>query len=146
MLKFFFNYTINKASKSSLGPIFTDFVTKHLNNAEKIGRLHVQSLMKTLENWGPLLSRITPGEKEKLELIAVIEELCIDNEKLKDAFHIIIQYLNSELKVIDDKNLIDWSTATGSSYVLMEGYYEIEETQHKKFVDKLEKYIKQLSS
>ncbi len=101
--------------------------------------------MNTLKNWNPLFQRIVPSDKEKLELIAVIEDLCIENEKLKDAFHIIIQYLNSELKVIDDQNLISWSQANGSSYILMEGYYEIEQNSHKKFVEKLSKYISQIS-
>jgi len=133
------------ASISSLHPIFSDFNRRNLGNSDKIGRSHVQSLLKTLENWNPLLQRIVPSEKEKLELIAVIEDLCIQIEKLKDAFHIIIQYLNSELKVIDDKNLIDWSHASVSGYVLMEGYHEIDFPQHKKFVEKLEKYINQLS-
>lgn len=116
-----------------------------MRNSEKIGRAHIQNLLKTLENWAPLFQRIVPSEKEKLELIAVIEDLCIENEKLKDAFHIIMQYLNSELKVIDDQTLIDWSKNSSSSYVLLEGYHEIDSIAHKKFVEKLEKYISQLA-
>lgn len=103
-------------------------------------------MLNTIQNWDPLLQRLIPSEKEELELIAVIEDLCIEFEKLKDAFHIIIQYLNSELKVIDDKTLINWSQASVSSYVLMEGYHEIEALQHKIFVEKLEKYINHLTS
>jgi len=129
-----------------LSPIFNDFIDRYLCSSEKIGRSHIQYLLKTLENWDPFFQRIVPSEKEKLQLIAVIEDLCIEHDKLRDAFHIIIQYLNSELKVIDDKTLISWSTIPVSSYVLMEGYNEIEASQHKKFVEKLEKFINQLSS
>ena len=127
-------------------PIFNDFINRNLGNFEKIGRSHVQSLLNILQIWDPLLQRLIPSEKEKLELIAVIEDLCIELEKLKDAFHIIIQYFNSELKVIDDKTLVNWSQSSRSSYVLMEGYHEIDPAQHKKYVEKLEKYINQLSS
>lgn len=143
---FFHKNLLYLASISALHPIFSDFIDRNLANSEKIGRSHLQSLLKLLQNWDPFLQRIVPSEKEKLELIAVIEDLCSELEKLRDAFHIIIQYLNSELKVIDEKTLIDWSQASGSSYVLMEGYHEIDPSQHKKFVEKLEKYISQLSS
>jgi hypothetical protein len=101
--------------------------------------------METLGNWSPLFSRIVPSKKEVLELIAVIEFLCIEIEKLRDAFHVIIQYLCSEMKIIENEVLIEWHNSINSSYVLLEGITNIDPNEHKFFKDKLEKYVKQLN-
>ena len=147
--KFFFQ--INKifnflASKSSLDPIFADFTERYLSNCEKIGRANIQNLMNTLQSWAPLFQRLVPSEKEKLELIAVIENLCLLHVKLSEAFHVIIQYLNSELKIFDKDILVKWSKLDQSNYNLMEeGCINVDTVHHKKFVEKLVKYINQLS-
>lgn len=102
-------------------------------------------MYEILGSWSPLFSRIVPSDKEVLELIAVIEFLCVELEKLKDAFHVIIQYLSSELKIIKDEVLIDWHNSVYSKFVLLEGITEINSEDHQFFKDKLDKYVNQLN-
>merc|ERR1711957_1003891 len=83
-LKFSFKYkTFSDTALSCLRPIFEDFIDRYLSTLDKIGRRDIPKLMETLGNWQPLFIRLIPEDNDVLQLISVIEFLCIEQEKLK---------------------------------------------------------------
>jgi hypothetical protein len=127
-----------KAALFSVFKTFTDNAKKSSNPINIVEEIKI-----LLSNWRGLFSRFVPNEKVQLQAIAVIEEICIEIPDLTDAFHVIIMIMNSELNAIGDEILKNWAEAEESVYSTSEEDKVIPEEFHKKFVEKMKKYIEQ---
>jgi hypothetical protein len=132
------------AIKACLEVIFEDFVKK--TNISKLSKNHLSLLSETLVNWKGLFPKFVTNETDQQNLIAVIEDLCIQFPQLADGFHLIIQYLNSDkIDALSDGVLKRWYEDEVSQYPTSEeGMKEISESAHQDFREKMKKYIDQL--
>ena len=79
-----------------------------------------------------------------IDLISVIEKLCIDINEIKEAFHIIIQIMNSdEIDFISDEAIFKWRDNKESFYPTHESKVIIPENIHQENLQKMEKYIEE---
>lgn len=127
-----------------MSEIVKDFVNKHLVNSN-FQKNHIPLLSNCLGNWKGLYSRFVPNSDEQLNFISVLEDICIENPKAIEFFHVIIQLLNSEkFSVLEDEVIKDWGSSKLSEYSTSEGDKTISEEYHKLFVDKMKKFLDQL--
>jgi hypothetical protein len=127
-----------------MSEIIKDFVNKHLSDTN-FQKYHISLLSTCLESWKGLYSRFVPNEGEQLNFISVLEDICNENPKAIEFFHVIIQLLNSEkFSVLDDEVLKDWGCSKLSEFPTSEGDKTISEEYHKLFVDKMKKFLDQL--
>ncbi len=111
-------------------------------NGSSFQRIHIPKLENLLHDWKRLFPRFVPDENEQMNLLAVLEEVCIENSAFIDVFHVIVQYLNSdEFSVLSDTVIKQWVQNENSSYPKMDEIIYISEDIHKQFVEKMKKYI-----
>ncbi len=133
------------ATKACFSAIFDDFLRNKLNN-ENFSKNNLHLLKSLLTYWQGIFTRFVPNENEQLYFISVIEDLCIENPKLIDVFHIMIQYLNSEeFSVLSDDVILKWSELEKSEYPTSEGFKTIPEDYHRSFKDKMKRFLDKLS-
>ncbi len=105
-------------------------------------KVHIPKLEKLLHDWKRLFPRFVPDITEQLNLLSVLEEVCIENSLFIEVFHVIVQYLNSdEFSVLSDSVIQEWIQNENSSYPKMDEIKYIPEEFHKQFVEKMKKYI-----
>lgn len=84
-------------------------ITKFLNG-QKFSRQHIDKIGNLFKSWKNIFTRFVPNKEVELHLISVIEQLCIEIDEIKSAFHILIQVLNSDkCNVIGDESIIEWN-------------------------------------
>jgi hypothetical protein len=132
---------LNIAIKVCLSTLFKDFSEKILNGSS-FQRIHIPKLENLLQDWKRLFPRFVPDETEQLNLLAVLEEVCIENSLFIDVFHVIVQYLNSDdFSVLSDSVIKEWAQNENSSYPKMDEVIYISDDFHRQFVEKMKKYI-----
>ena len=131
------NNTFAQTMKVCLYVIITKFL-----NGEKFSKRHIQEITKLFKEWKPLFERFVPNENEQLQLISVIEQLCIEIEEIGSAFHIIIQILNTEeCNIIGDEVILKWNKNIDSYYEELEGKVYIPKNVNENNKKKMAKYI-----
>ena len=134
----YWNNTYEETMKICLSIIITKFL-----NGKKFSRQHIEKIGDLFKSWKNLFVRFVPNKDVELHLISVIEQLCIEIDEIKSAFHILIQVLNSEkCNVISDESIINWNKNEESYYDEIEGKVYIPKDINKENKKKMEKYIK----
>jgi hypothetical protein len=127
-----------------MSEILKDFVNKNLGTSN-FQKQHIAILSYYLEKWKGLYTRFVPNSEEQQNFIAVLEDVCIENPKAIEFFHVVIQLLNSEkFSVLEDEVIKNWGNCKTSEYPTCEGEKSISEEYHKLFVDKMKKFLDQL--
>ena len=135
----FWETTNAETIKTCLTPIFIHFL-----NGENFNHNHIKKLEELLLNWKNLFKRFVSTENDMIDLISVIEKLCIDINEIKEAFHIIIQIMNSdEIDFISDEAIFKWRDNKESFYPTHESKVIIPENIHQENLQKMEKYIEE---
>ena len=131
------NNTFAQTMKVCLFVLITKFL-----KGEKFSKRHIKEMTKLFKEWKPLFERFVPNESEELQLISVIEQLCIEIEEISSAFHILIQILNSEeCNAIGDEAILKWNRSSESYYEELEGKVYIPKNVNEANKKKLQKYI-----
>ncbi len=124
-----------------LSTIFKDFKDKNLNNCS-FQRTHIPLLENCLVNWKRIFPRFVPDEAEQVNLLAVLEDVCIQIPEFIDVFHVLVQFLNSDdFNVLSDEVIKEWAESDDSSYPKMDEIINIPDEYHKLFVEKMKKYL-----
>lgn len=140
-IKIIFNFL---ATKMCFSIIFKDFSDKIIKN-ESFGRHHIADLEALFRKWKGIFTRFVPNENEQLLFISVLEDLCIENPKFIDVFHVIVQILNKdEFSVLSDDVIERWADRDTSEYPTVDGGKEIPAEYHKSFKEKMKKFLEQL--
>ena len=135
----FWEKTNAETIKTCLNPIFNHFL-----NGENFNHTHIKKLQELLNNWKNLFKRFVSTENDMIDLICVIEKLCIDISEIKEAFHIIIQIMNSEdCDFISDDAIFKWRDNKESSYPTSESKVVIPDNIHQENLQKMKKYIEE---
>ena len=101
----YWNHTYEEIIKICLSVIITKIL-----NGKKFGRQHINEIGNVFKIWNNIFTRFVPNKEVELHLISVIEQLCIEIDEIKSAFHILIQVLNSDkCNVIRDESIIEWN-------------------------------------
>ena len=136
----FWEKSNSETIKTCLIPIINDFL-----KGENFNHNHIEKLKEILFNWKMLFNRFVSTEEDMINLISIIEKLCIDINEIKEAFHIFIQIMNSEeVNIISDNSILKWRDKKESSFPTSDGMVIIPDDIHKKNLDKMKKYIEQL--
>lgn len=137
-MKLNFNFL---AIKVCLSTIFQDFKDKNLKNGS-FQRSHIPLLESCLVNWRRIFPRFVPDETEQVNLLAVLEDVCIQIPEFIDVFHVLVQFLNSDdFNVLSDEVIKEWAGSDDSSYPKMDEIINIPDEYHKLFVEKMKKYL-----
>jgi hypothetical protein len=134
----YWNHTYEETIKICLSVIITKFL-----NGQKFGRQHINKIGEVFKSWKNIFTRFVPNKDVELHLISVIEQLCIEIDEIKSAFHILIQVLNSDkCNVIGDESIIEWNKNEESFFDEIGGRIFIPKEINKENKKKMEKYIK----
>ena len=134
----YWNHTYEETIKICLSVIITKFL-----NGEKFGKKHIDKIAELFKSWKNIFTRFVPNKEVELHLISVIEQLCIEIDEIKSAFHILIQVLNSDkCNVIGDESIITWNKNEESFFDEIGGRIYISKEINKENKKKMEKYIK----
>ena len=134
----YWNHTYEETIKICLSVIITKFL-----KGKKFGRQHIDLITKEFKTWKNIFTRFVPNKDVELHLISVIEQLCIEIDEIKSAFHILIQVLNSdECNVIGDESIITWNKNEESFFDEIGGRIFIPKEINEENKKKMEKYIK----
>lgn len=133
----FWEKTYEETLKACLIPILTLFMKQ-----ESFNHNHIEPLKNLLIDWKGLFTRMIPNPETQVNSISVLEEVCMEINEISEAFHIILQLLNSdELNVISDDAIKEWASNSESKYPTDGGDVYISQSFHTKFNEKMKKYI-----
>ena len=134
----YWNHTYEETIKICLSVIITKFL-----NGQKFSRQHIDKIGNLFKSWKNIFTRFVPNKEVELHLISVIEQLCIEIDEIKSAFHILIQVLNSDkCNVIGDESIIEWNKNEESFFDEIGGRIFIPKEINEENKKKMEKYIK----
>ena len=132
--------TYEETMKACLMPIVRDFL-----HDEHFTMNHIQPLRELLVKWKPLFKRMVVNDDVEVNLIGVIEYVCMEITEMSEGFNIFIQVLNSdEMGVLKDKNIKTWAAREESWFPNSEGNVDIPEDVHKLNLSKMQKYLETL--
>ena len=106
---------------------------------------HVQPMDELIVKWKGLFTRFVVNEDIELQLISVLEDICIELPEIGESFHVIVQILNKEENlIVKDDSIKSWAVLDESKYKTSEEEIIIPNEYHRKFVEKMRKYIEQI--
>lgn len=129
--------TYAETLKICLSIIINDFM-----NDEMFNHNHITPLTQLFKKWEGLFQKMIPNPNAELQFISVLEKLCMDIPEITDAFHIILQILNSdELNIIKNDAIKQWYNNNESFYTTSVSSVNIPDDIHKNNLDKMKLYI-----
>jgi hypothetical protein len=128
--------------------ILSDFIADNIDlfitlNQETTPRI-ITKLQDLFTDWSTLFKKLIQTPEMQLRLIALMEDICIEFEKLYNFFNIILQILKGDIDVISDEVVIEWSTVESSKYPTCDGEKVIDAAYHGRFVAKCKKFVDSL--
>ena len=101
-------------------------ILKRFLNGKKLTKDKIEELSKLLKEWKQLFDKFVIDKIIELNLISVLEQLCIEIDEIKSAFHILVQILNGEdCNVIQNQTIFNWNDNEESYFETCEGKVEI---------------------
>ena len=141
--KLILNPTLEETLKICLGIILNKF----LNGNKFVKNKHnYEELTKLFNNWKPLFDKFVPDENIELNLVSVLEQICIEISELNSAFYILAQILNNKCEILKDKTIINWFENEESSFETSQGLIIVPQDINKKNKKKMEKYVNDLKN
>ena len=136
------NPTLEETLKICLSIILKKFL-----NGKKLTKDKVDALSKLFKDWKQLFEKFVLDKTIELNLISVLEQLCIEIKEINSAFHILVQILNGEeCNVIQNQTIFNWNDNEDSYFDTSEGRIEIPKNVNKNNKKKMEKYITYLKN
>ena len=131
------NPTCEETLKITLSVLLKKFL-----NGKKFTKNKVGELSNLLKDWKQLFDKFVLDKTIELNLMSVLEQLCIEIPEINSAFHILVQILNGEdCNVIENQTIFNWNDNDESYFETSEGKVEIPKNINKSNKKKMEKYI-----
>jgi translation initiation factor eIF-2B subunit epsilon len=147
--KAFWEKTIYDTIKYAMGFILDDFLSENSTlfsviNAESTPKI-IAKLQDLFQDWSTLFKKLIQTPEMQISLIALMEDLCVEYDRLYNFFNIILQILKGDLEVLDDNVIVEWSKLEVSKYQTCDGEKVVDSTYHSKFVAKCKKFVESLN-
>ena len=137
------NPTLEETLKICLSVILKKFLdgNKFVKNKHSY-----EELTKLFNKWKPLFEKFVPDENIELNLISVLEQICIEIPELNSNFYILAQILNNKCNILKDKTIINWFENEEGNFETSQGLIIIPKDINQKNKKKMEKYVNELKN